>query len=93
MGNIKLITFILSCSKIAPIPQGKVTVLSELRRLFSCMVPWIPIFPLLSQQTANNKLALLDSHSMFSFKTEQISMMTLDLKDPKNNDIIETSIK
>lgn len=30
---------------------------------------------------------------MFSFKTVQISMMTLDLRDHKNNDITEVTIK
>lgn len=30
---------------------------------------------------------------MFSFKTVQISMMTLDLRDYKNNDITEVAIK
>lgn len=43
MSNIKLITFVLSYSKIAPITQGKATVLSELRRLFACMAAWISI--------------------------------------------------
>lgn len=53
MSNIKLITFILSYSKITPIPQGKATVLSELIRLFSCMVAWISV--LFHAFSTNNK--------------------------------------